>query len=174
MIPPGLKVPGDPSKYALSMPRNLYGRKQSGRIWFQYLTDQLKGMGFKKSDHDPCVFFCRWCIYVLYTEDSLLFAQNKQTIQQVIQQLYEEDLQLTVKGTIAEFLGISITNTEDGIHLNQPLLIPKVLKDLHTNKVHNPPTIPANPSAILHAHKDGAPSDDSFNYRAMIGKLMYL
>ena len=58
-IPPGLKVPGDPSNYALYMHRNLYGRKQSGRIWYQYLTDRLKGIGFIQSDHDPCVFFCK-------------------------------------------------------------------------------------------------------------------
>ena len=35
--------------------------------------------------------------------------------------LRKADLQLTVEGTIADFLGVSVTNTGDGIHLSQPL-----------------------------------------------------
>ena len=104
----------------------------------------------------------------------MLFAQNKQTIQQVIKELREADLQLIVEGTIADFLGVSVTNTGYGIHLNQPLIISKILQDLHTNRVNNPPMTPSNPSAIPHDHKDGAAFDNSFNYQAMTGKLMYL
>ena len=105
----------------------------------------------------------------MYTADSILFEQNKHTIQKIIRELQDADIQLTVDVTVSDFLGVSITDTEDGIHLRQTLLIPKILQDLHTTKASNPPTAPENPSATLHAHKDGNPFDNSFNYRSMMG-----
>ena len=42
-------------------------------------------------------------MYVLYTDNYILFARNKHTIKLVIRELREEDLQLTVEGTVADF-----------------------------------------------------------------------
>ena len=75
-IPPCLKIPGDPRKYALSMHRNLYKQKESGRIWFQYLTNKLSSIRFEQSNHDPCVFFRKGCIYVLYTDDYIFLHKT--------------------------------------------------------------------------------------------------
>ena len=50
-IPKGFHVEGGDTKYyVLKIHRNIYGQKQSGRVWNQYLVNKLtKELGFKQS-----------------------------------------------------------------------------------------------------------------------------
>jgi hypothetical protein len=61
-IPKGVTVTSEPykckrCKYAQRLIKNLYGQKQAGRIWYQYLTKGLQELGFTKSTVDECVFY---------------------------------------------------------------------------------------------------------------------
>jgi hypothetical protein len=56
-IPKGVTVTSgsserERSKYALRLIKNLYGQKQAGRVWYQYLTKGLQELGFMKSSVD--------------------------------------------------------------------------------------------------------------------------
>ena len=88
-------------------------------------------------------------------------------------------LELMVKGDMSDFLGVKIDRKRDGlIHLTQPHLINSILKDLHLlNTGSRPPTVkmvPMATSRVLGKCEDSEPHDGHFDYRSVIGKLLYL
>ena len=73
-IPKGFTMnKGDPSNYALHIHKNVYGQKQAGRVWNQYLVKKLVGeVGFTQSKIDECLFYNGGVIYALYTNNSII------------------------------------------------------------------------------------------------------
>jgi hypothetical protein len=78
-IPKGVTVKGglDRSKYALRLVKNLYGQKQAGRVWYQYLTKGLKELGFRQSTVDECVFYKGTCVLLIYVDDTIILGPVK-------------------------------------------------------------------------------------------------
>ena len=179
-VPKGvnLKKGSNPDDFVLKIHRNIYGQKQAGRVWNQYLVKKLvRDLGFKQSAVDECVFYRGSTLYVLYTDDSLLAGPDKAEIDLIIKELQTKaKLSITVEGDLADFLGVSIDRMSDGtIHLSQPHLIDQILKELRLNSTNvKPRTTPAASSKLLARHTDSEPFDDSFNYRSIIGRLNYL
>ena len=122
----------DKGDYAFKLHANLYGQKQAGRVWYQYLSKRLVGdVGFTKSRIDECVFYKGNTVYVLYTDDSIITGPDQGEINQVIKEIQDAGLNITVEGTIKDFLGVNIEKQKDGtIEFTQPHLIDKVLSAL--------------------------------------------
>ena len=133
-------------------------------------------LGFKQSKVDECVFYRGQNLYVLYTDDSILDGPSEKEIDQIIKELRKAKLDLTVEGDLEDFLGVNIEKKKYGtIHLTQPHLIDKILKDLRLdNDIVTTKTTPASSSVLLSRNSTSQPHDDSFNYRSVIGKLNYL
>ena len=85
-------------------------------------------------------------------------------------------LDITVEGDLEDFLGVKISRKEDGtIHLTQPHLIKQILQDLRLDADNvKPRSTPAASSKLLRRHQDSEPFDHSFNYKSIVGKLLYL
>jgi hypothetical protein len=76
---------------------------------------------------------------------------------------------------LQDFLGVNIEKKTDGtIHLTQPHLIDQILEDLKMTETTKPKTTPAASSKLLKRHSNSSPSDMSFNYHSVIGKMNYL
>jgi hypothetical protein len=178
-LPKGFTVSGvdDPSQYVLRINKNIYGQKQAGRVWYQYLRKRLiDELGFKQSKSDECVFFKGQMIYVLYTDDSILAGPDMEEINKTVEAMKKADLNITIEGDLTDFLGVNIDRKHnDIIHLSQPKLIDQVLQDLRMqNDNVSVKTTPAPSSKLLSRHVDSPDFDKSFNYRSIIGKLNYL
>jgi Reverse transcriptase (RNA-dependent DNA polymerase) len=176
-IPKGFTLDGvdNPADWVLKMGRNIYGGKDSGRVWYLYLVKKLLKLGFRQSKHDDCIFYKGKMIYVLYTDDSILTGPDKNEIDETIKLLASE-LDITHDDQLSDFLGVNIQHRDDGtIKLSQPKLIDQVINDLHLEQDHTTikPT-PAASSKLLSRHEDSRPFDGHFNYRSVIGKLHYL
>ena len=176
-IPKGFEVDdGDTRDYVLHLKRNLYGQKQASRIWFLHLKDKLESIGFVQSENDECLFTRGSCIYVLYTDDSVLTGPDPKELDQVIKDLKNIGLNLTSEGDMGDFLGVKIEKQEDGkCHLSQPHLIDQILKELHLDgpNVKTKGT-PAPVGKVVHKFKGSKPFDNHFDYRKVVGKLIYL
>ena len=175
-IPRGFEIKGaDRDEYLLQVKRNVYGQKQAGRVFNQYLVKGLTELGFKQSKIDDCVFYKGRMVYVLYTDDSILAGPDKQEIDETIK-LMNDKFDITVEGSLSDFLGINIDRRDDGtIHLTQPHLIDQLIKeDLKFRENTNEKAIPMKSSELLSRHPDSPHHDDSFHYRSVIGKLNYL
>ena len=177
-IPKGFNIDeGRTDDFILKLNRNIYGQKQAGRVWNQYLVNKLvKELGFQQSKVDECLFYRGKIIYVLYTDDSILAGPDKEEIDKLIVKMREIGLNITDEGNIEDFLGVNIDKKENGeVHLTQPHLIDQIIKDLRLDddRVKIKET-PAASSKILSEEPGSEPFDDSFHYRSVIGKLNYL
>jgi Reverse transcriptase (RNA-dependent DNA polymerase) len=178
-IPKGFElIGGDDSDkdYVLKIRKNIYGQKQAGRVWNKHLVERLKSVGFTQSAIDECVFYRGKSIYVLYTDDSILAGPDSNELDQIIADMKAAKLDLTVEGDICDFLGVRIARDPDGtVHLTQPHLIDRILKDLRLDK-DNVATkqTPAPVSTLLSRHSDSESFDGHFDYRSVVGKLNYL
>jgi hypothetical protein len=163
-------------EHVLKIHKNIYGQKQAGRVWNKHLVSKLQEAGFKQSGVDECIFYRGTCIYVLYTDDSILCGPDDKELDQIVKELRATGLDLTVEGDIGDFLGVKITKQADGsVHMTQPHLIDNILRDLRLDKDNvATKTSPAPVSTILTKHAASDPFDGYFDYRSVIGKMNYL
>lgn len=175
-IPKGFEVEGEAQDYVLKLKKNLFGQKQAGRVWNQYLVDKLKEIGFIPSEIDECLFYKGKSVFVLYTDDSILAGPDDQELEDIIQEMKSVGLNLTVEGDISDFLGVQIDRVNaTTFNLSQPHLINDVIKELRLDgqNVAIKRTTGAS-SKTLTRHLDSPPFDDHFNYRRVIGQMNYL
>ena len=80
-IPRGAEVPGHNSKdYVLQLVKNLYGQKQAGRVWNQYLHKGLMKAGFSQSKVDECVYYREGLVFMVYVDDGIFVAKKQNLI----------------------------------------------------------------------------------------------
>jgi hypothetical protein len=176
--PKGVIVTGgdkDCFKYAQHLIKNLYRQKQAGRVWYQYLAKGLKELGFIQSCIDECVFYKGTCVLLVYVDDTIILGPVKTDVDEAIC-LIKTKFQLGEEGDLCDYLGIKVTKLLDGtITLTQPHLVDAILKDVNLQSARTTGhSTPALSSVLLHWDIDGAPFDDSFHYRSVIGKLNFL
>jgi hypothetical protein len=164
----------DGEEYVLQLVRNLYGQKQAGRIWYQYLVDGLLEIGFTWSNVDECVFYYNNSVLLVYVDDSILMGPDDNELAYLLQEL-QKRFKVQQEGDLCDYLGIEIKKEDGGITLMQPQLFESILKDLKLDgtNIKNRST-PALKTRILHKDDAGSPFDKSFHYRSAIGKLNYL
>jgi hypothetical protein len=56
--------------------KNLYGLKDAGKTWFDFLRDGLVKRGWKSSDIDTCLFTKDGIILVVYVDDAILISPS--------------------------------------------------------------------------------------------------
>ena len=130
-IPKGYQVPGGNNKdYALKLNKNLYGKKQAGRVWNHFLVQKLESVGFRQSKYDPCILYKGKVIYILYTDDSIITAPTLDEINNAIKAIKSTSLGVTEEGDVQNFLGVNITHNGNTVEFKQPVLLQSILKDL--------------------------------------------
>jgi hypothetical protein len=116
------------SKYhVLKILKNIYGLRLAGNVWFDKLRDALLRHGFTQSTSDPCLFYRKDCIFIVYVDDCLLFFPSDAILDALIDSLQSE-FKLTYEGDVGAYLGIDIKRHHDGaLELIQPGLINKII-----------------------------------------------
>ena len=71
-------------------------------------------VGFKQSKIDECVYYRGNVIYVLYTDDSILAGPEQSEIDKAIADIQAAKLNITIEGTLEDFLGVNIDRRPDG------------------------------------------------------------
>ncbi len=137
------------------------------------MTQGILAAGFYQSKTDPCLFLHNDCIIVLYIVDTLIFAPDDQTINNVIKTLSDTFI-LEDQGDVNDFLGIRITKDPISrtISMTQTGLIESIIKDVGLSTTSNTKSTPAD--SILYADKSKTPRGDTWNYRSVIGRLNFL
>jgi hypothetical protein len=113
----------DAQEHYLKLKKNLYGLRDAGLTWFQFIHDGLLRRGFKQSEIDPCLFAKDQVVLVLYVDDAAIFSPHKSAIDKIVKSLQEE-FTLTDEGDLKDYLGVRITRHRDGsVELTQPRMI---------------------------------------------------
>ena len=187
-IPYGFQLE-DKGRFVLRLKKNLYGLKQAGLNWFEYIKEGLTERGFSQSQVDPCVFYRKDAILVIYVDDCLVMSENSKIVDEIVESLqtginpndstqrYKNKYSLTNDGNIKNYLGVEVVkNKNDGsLELKQKYLIERILKAVDLDKeniIASKPTPVMKP--LLHKDLNGLPRKYNWNYRSIVGMLGYL
>ena len=87
-IPKGYTInEGNPKDYALKLKKNLYGQKQAGQVWNEYLVSKLFEIGFQQSKFNERIFYKKDIIYLLYTDGSIIMGPDRKEIDNTIKDI---------------------------------------------------------------------------------------
>ena len=159
----------------LKLKKSLYGLKQAPRNFFHHLKDNLEQIGFvQQVDIDPCLFISPKVICLVYVDDTLLYARNKEDIDEVIRRLQDErKMSLEAEDEVAGFLGVHIKRdpTTGEVTLTQEGLTKRIISALGCDDL---PGVDTPADDVLGKDEDGEPANCTFNYASVIGMLWYL
>ena len=177
-LPQGLDpITGNRKDYVLKLKKNIFGQKQAGRVWNQFLTDKLRSIGFTPSNVDECVFYRGSTIFIVYVDDGLVFDLNGDNLDSFVEELRGVDLNVEDQGEPSDYVGVNINKGDDASYLfSQQALTDAIIKDVGLADTKRFKTVPAKSSQVLHAFPDSPKHHECFswNYRSLIGKLNYL
>ena len=113
-IPKGCKInKEDNNKWALKLINNIYGQKQAGRVWNNYLIEELtKQVGFHQSKYDPCILWKGEVIIVIYTDDTIVTGPNDKQVDEEIERIGKY-FKITHDHQVSYFLGVNVNSNED-------------------------------------------------------------
>ncbi len=161
----------------LCLNKSLYGLKQAGYNRFAKLSNGLQDHGFVPSSVDPCVFFGKDCIVLMYVDDCIIVADSMNQIEELIQSLHGGDKSFVLqdKGLIDKYLCVNIRQIDkDLFELTQLFLIERITSFLGIadGKMNEKLTPIGKP--LLNKDLLGVPWKYNWEYRGAIGMLTYL
>ena len=124
--------------YSIKLQRSLYGLKQSGRMWYNRLSEYLIKEGYINNPICPCVFIKKsesgFAIIAVYVDDMNLIGTPREllkTAEYLKKEFEMKDLRKT-----KYCLGLEIEHKSDGILIHQTVYIEKILKRFNMDNAH--------------------------------------
>lgn len=142
-IPEGFKMPEalnskPKEKYSIKLQRSLYGLKQSGRMWYNRLSEYLQNKGYVNNPICLCIFIKKTtsgCVIIAACVDDLNIIGTNEEIQEVVLYLKEE-FEMKDLGKTKYCLGLQIEHFQSGILVHQSNYTEKVLKRFAMEKAN--------------------------------------
>lgn len=171
-LSPGYAVPNEDKVYKVD--KYLYGDVRAARLWYKHLSSALVSkMNFKKSTIDSCLYLRDGLVFVFYVDNGIIVSPDDEKTQSFISELCQWKFDLDIEADYAGYLGVDIIAQPDGtLLMSQTGLIERILVDLGLT---NSTSTKATPAAeILGPFKASPPFEECFNYRSVIGKILYV
>ncbi len=143
-LPQGIKtVEGNSKDHVLKLLKNIYGQKQAGCVWNEYLVERLNSIGFKQSLIDDCVFYHGDTIFMVYVDDGIFIGSSDSQLKNAIKELQDLNFKIEDQGHPADYVGVNISKLKDGSYeFTQRALIDSIIKDVGANDSKSK-TVPA-------------------------------
>jgi hypothetical protein len=174
-LPKGIQMAnGDRNTHVIKLLKNLYGKKQAGRVWNKHLTSGLVKIGFVQSKVDECVFYRDGVIFMVYVDDAIFLCLNMGKIYQAILELRAAGYDIEDMGDLNDYLGINFESLPGGkVKLSQPHPIDAILRDFKLTPKDSTRRTPGRQTVLVRDLKRDD-FDGIFRYRAVLGKLNFL
>lgn len=164
---------GEDKVYKLK--KALYGLKQAPRTWYAEIDKYFSHSGFQKSQNEPTLYILKngasILIVSLYVDD-LIFTGNDEHLVQQFKKNMMSTYEMSDLGLLHYFLGIEVSQTENGIFISQKKYAENILKKLNLlgRKSVATPWIANEKKRKF----DGAKKADAKKYRSLVGSFLYL
>jgi hypothetical protein len=143
---------GDSRDYVLKLLKNIYGQKQAGCVWNEFLVDKLSSLGYKSSLIGDCVFYKDDIIFMVYVDDGIFLGPDDNKLIQAIHDIHNAGLNIEDQGHPADYIGVNIRKAKDGSYkFSQRALIDSIINDVGLDDKRTKP-VPAKVAVLLHAH----------------------
>jgi histone deacetylase 1/2 len=163
--------------YVCKLDKALYGLKQAPRAWYFCLSSKLQSIGFSASKADTSLFFYNkggvTIFMLIYVDDIVVASSSQKAVDALLHDL-GLDFALKDLGDLHYFLGIEVKKVHNGIILSQESYANDLLRRV-TMQICKTVDTPLSVSEKL-SLTDGEvlSSDDSTNYRSIVGALQYI
>jgi len=121
--------------------RSLYGLKRAPRLWYTMLSNHLKSMGLRQSEHSPCIFTGVLVpgeapIFVGIYVDDIIYFSGSDVTEKKFEELLSTIGSVDFMGQVSLFLGTEFTWIHHGdgnlsVSLTQQSFIETLLESLH-------------------------------------------
>lgn len=167
----------DGTQRVCKLNRAIYGLKQASRQWNLKLESALKSFGLKKSKMDPCVFYSTdlKLMVAIYVDDILIFWSNEYELAKLKSSLCSMFRMKDMKAATT-CIGILITQTDDGIELDQANYVKEILHRFNMSDC-NPISTPCDTNQKLSLTMQSEVKDEKIKdipYQEAVGCLLYL
>ncbi|GJX79530.1 putative ribonuclease H-like domain-containing protein [Tanacetum coccineum] len=172
--PPGFEDLKFPDR-VYKVEKALYGLHEAPRAWYETLYTYLLDNGFQRGQIDKTLFIKRVKSDILLVQvyvDDIIFRSNKKMLCTEFEKLMHKKFQMSSMGELTFFLGLQVTQKDDGIFISQDKYVDEILKKFGFSTIKKASTPMETSKSLL---KDAEAKDvDVHLYRSMIGSLMYL
>eukprot|EP00253_Pinus_taeda_P027695 PITA_27695 len=155
--------------------RALYGLKQAPRAWYNRIDTYFLKKGFNRSENEHTLYINSngndiiiVCLYV----DDLIYTSSSDLLVEEFREAMMTEFEMTDLGLLHYFLGIEVTQMNDGIFISQEKYISNHLKKRKMGNCKHMST-PMNTNEKCSV-EDGAKNVDAQSYRSLVGSLLYL
>ena len=164
-LPKGIETKyGNGKTHILKLLKNLYGQKQAGRVWNQFLHERLLKLGFEQSAIDECLYYRGSLLFVIYVDDGILASSNKEEIEKAIEDIRSTGCEIDDQGDLCDYLGVNVESLQNGrIKLSQPHIIDKILGMVNLPLRSAGKQVPAPALKILHRYTAEPSFDNRFS-----------
>eukprot|EP00957_Ditylum_brightwellii_P077210 5867383-Ditylum_brightwellii.AAC.1 len=111
--------------------KNLYGLNDTGRTWWEHMSEGPEKIEFKQCNADQFVWIKDGIMVVVCVDDCLIFGNKEREIEKLEQDL-KSRFDITDEGkTIEKYLGVKIDHNSDGsFRMYQPHLLKRIIKTI--------------------------------------------
>ncbi|RVW38116.1 Retrovirus-related Pol polyprotein from transposon TNT 1-94 [Vitis vinifera] len=168
--------------YSIKLQRSLYGLKQSGRMWYNRLSEYLLKEGYVNNPICPCIFIKKsetgFAIIAVYVDDLNLVGTPEELTRTT--NYLKKEFEMKDLGKTKFCLGLQIEHFPNGVLVHQSTYIKKVLKRFYMDKAHplSSPmvvrSLDVKKDPFRPCEKDEELLGPEVPYLSAIGALMYL
>ena len=166
-----------PKAKVLKLNRALYGLRQSGRLWYQKLCQDLNSIGMKRCLMDKCLFYRRskygLVLLAAFVDDLLIVGSSERALQEIakdLKRLYE----FGTFQELDEFLGMKIHRTADGFVLDQRGYVRQILLRAGMNECRPVYTPMEDYKAMQKWEESTTDVVATSDFRTLVGSILYL
>ncbi|GJW95115.1 ribonuclease H-like domain-containing protein [Tanacetum coccineum] len=147
--PPGFEDPEFPDR-VYKIEKALYGLHQAPRAWYETLSTYLLDNGFQRGQIDKTFFLkrvkCDIILVQVYVDD-IIFGSTKKSLCTEFEKLMHKKFQMSSMGELTFFLGLQVTQKDDGIFISQDKYVDEILKkfSFSTMKIASTPMETSKP-----------------------------
>ena len=142
-IPGGFKLPEavstkPRSMFSIQLQKSLYGLKQSGRMWYNRLSEYLLKEGYVNNPICPCVFIKKsetgFAIIAVYVDDLNLVGTPEDLTKTT--EYLKKEFEMKDLGKTKFCIGLQIEHFLNEVLVHQSTYIKKILKRFNMDKTH--------------------------------------
>lgn len=159
--------------------KSIYGLKQASKMWNERVHCLLISNGFRQTQCEPCVYvkgtYKNIMIISLYVDDFYLFYHKGNLDKKNLMSLLESQFNVKDLGSIKNCLGMRVTRdrVKGTLKLDQSEYIKRLLHRFGMTEC-KPVKTPISLNCKLVKPEKATLDDNRYNYRQLIGSLMYL